>query len=193
MQAPRRDCKSRAVLPVPVWPPGVVAWCVHGEVEWALPVQRALLASCPPPSAQQTAVWSWMQAGGQGWLQAGCGLPLACCGPLPKQDGQIISDVMSRVIQAIVFSVMAMNKKGCFNMDISWGNLAICEIDGILYAVLLEIGEGVAMPKPNQGGGGNTNAQCSTTVAAGPDAGQSKDLKTPTFSVNKETGIGYLC
>ena len=158
MQAPRRDCKSRAVLPVPVWPPGVVAWCVHGEVEWALPVQRALLASCPPPSAQQTAVWSWMQAGGQGWLQAGCGLPLACCGPLPKQDGQIISDVMSRVIQAIVFSVMAMNKRGCFkfNMDISWGNLAICEIDGILYAVLLEIGEGVlvAMPKPNQGGGG---------------------------------------
>ena len=49
------------------------------------------------------------------------------------------------------------------------------------------------IPKPHQGGGGTPMMRCSTTVAAGPDAGQAEGLKTPSLSVNKETGIGYLC
>ena len=109
-----------------------------------------------------------------------------------RKEG-IISDKMSRAIQAIVFSVMAMNNRGCFNMDISWGNLAIREIDDILYAVWLDTGGSIVIPKQHQGGGGTPMMRCSTTVAAGPDVGQAEGLNTPSLSVNKKTGIGYLC
>jgi hypothetical protein len=106
----------------------------------------------------------------------------------------IIHEKMSRVIQALVFSVLEMSRRNIFCLDISFGNVAIREKekDGRISAVWLDTGGGVVIPRQDQDGAARIMMRSSTTVAAGPDAGPAGTLKTPPLSVNKETGIGFL-
>ena len=108
------------------------------------------------------------------------------------RENGIIHEKMSRIIQALVFSVREMSRRNVFNFDLSWGNVAIREIGDRIYAVWLDTGGGVVIPRPNQDGAAKIMMRSSTTVAAGPDAGPAGTLKTPALSVNKETGIGFL-
>ena len=108
----------------------------------------------------------------------------------------VVSNDMIRLIQAIIFAQHVMNKRGCFCMDISWGNLAVREMHGRYIVTWLDTG-GSMVISPAKRDNARPLMRASTSFAAGPDAGPVNGRPTPLLSVCKQSktqqsSIGYL-
>ena len=77
-------------------------------------------------------------------------------------------------------------------MDISWGNLAISEIDGISNAVWLDTGRGIVISKPNQRGT-VTQSVKNIRESAGEHATQRRRVCNGVVRMKNETNERYLC
>ena len=108
----------------------------------------------------------------------------------------VVSNDMVRLAQGIMHSTHVMNQKGCFCMDISWGNLAVREINGRFIVTWMDTG-GSMVISPAKRDDARPLMRASTSFAAGPDAGPVNGKRTPHLHVckqskTKKSSIGFL-